>query len=80
MAATTKDRLDRHDRQIAAIRGLIQEGMRLGVETRKDLRVIAGMQKKTDEMQKRTEAKLEALIDSMTRGGNGHAKRRLDVK
>jgi len=76
----TKERLDRHDRQIAAIRSLIQEGMRLVVETRKDLRVIAAMQKKTDEMQKRTESKLEALIDSMTRGGNGHAKRRLDVK
>ena len=76
----TKERLDRHDRQIAAIRSLIQEGMRLVVETRKDLRVIAAMQKKTDEMQKRTESKLEALIDSMTRGGNGHAKRRLDIK
>ena len=76
----TKERLDRRDRQIAAIRSLIQEGMRLVVETRKDLRVIAAMQKKTDEMQKRTESKLEALIDSMTRGGNGHAKRRLDVK
>jgi hypothetical protein len=80
MAMKTKERLDRHDRQIAAIRSLIQEGMRLVVETRKDLRVIAAMQKKTDEMQKRTESKLEALIDSMTRGGNGHAKRRLDVK
>ena len=87
MATSTKarldkheERLDKHDRQIAAIRALIQEGMRLAVETRKDLRVIAAMQRKTDEMQQRTEAKLEALIDSMTRGGNGHAKRRLDVK
>jgi len=87
MALSTKQRLDkheerfdRHDRQIAAIRNLIQEGFRLVVETRKDFRTLAAMQKKTDEMQKRTEAKLEALIDSLTRGGNGHAKRRLDVK
>lgn len=88
MALTTKQRLDRHeerldkhDRQVAAIRNLIQEGMRLVVETRKDFRIIAAMQKRTDEMQQRTEAKLEALIDSMRRtGGNGRAKRRVDIQ
>jgi hypothetical protein len=77
---TTKEHLDKHDRQIAAIRALLQEGMRLVIETRKDFRVIAALQKQTDELQKRTEQKLEALIDSMRRGGNGHAKRRLDLE
>ncbi len=76
---TVAQRLDQHDRQIAAIRGLVQEGMRLAVETRKDLRTLAVLQRQTDELQKRTERKLEALIDSMRRGGNGHAKRRLDT-
>jgi len=80
MAASTKqrldkheERLDKHDRQIAAIRNLIQEGFRLVVEFRKDLRSLQAIQRRTD-------LKLEALIDSMTRGGNGHAKRRLDIK
>jgi hypothetical protein len=45
---TTKEHLDRHDRQIAAIRTLMQEGVRFMIETRKDLRAIAAMQKRTD--------------------------------
>jgi hypothetical protein len=79
MAVTTKqrldkheERLDKHDRQVAAIRALIQEGMRLVIETRKDLRIIASMQKKTD-------AQLKSLLDSMKRGGNGHSKKRVDL-
>jgi len=58
---------------------LIQDGMRLVVETRKDLRTIANLQKRSGELQQRTEQKLEALIDSLKRGGNGHAKTRLDI-
>jgi hypothetical protein len=79
MAATTKqrldkhgERLDKHDRQIAAIRTLMQEGVRYMVETRKYLRATAVMQN-------RTEAKLQALIDSLRRGGNGHSKKRVDL-
>ena len=79
MAASTKQRLDKHearldlhDRQLVAIKNLIQEGWRLVVETRKDLRAIAAMQK-------RTEVKLQELIDSLKRGGNGHAKRRVEL-
>ena len=44
---TTKERLDRHDRQIAAIRDLVHEGMRLLIETRKDIRVLVNAQKAT---------------------------------
>ena len=78
MAATTKQRLDKHegldkhDRQIAAIRALLQEGVRLMIETRKELRAIATIQKRTD-------AKLEALIDSMRRGRNGYSRKRVDL-
>jgi hypothetical protein len=46
-----------HDRQMAAIRGLIQEGMRLTIETRKDLRATAAMQR-------RNEQALKQLIDT----------------
>lgn len=67
---TTKEHLDKHDRQIAAIRELIHEGMRMVIETRKDFRTMAAMQKQTD-------ASLKALIDGMRGGGNGHSKRPL---
>jgi hypothetical protein len=70
---TAKQRLDQHDRQIAAIRNLVHEGMRLVVETRKDMRAMAAAQKKTEQS-------LKALIDTMRGGGNGHGKRRVDLQ
>lgn len=73
MPITTKQHLEKHDRQIAAIRELIHEGMRLMIETRKDIRKLAAMQTATASAQTRTEASLKALIDSMRRGGNGHS-------
>jgi hypothetical protein len=66
---TVKERLDKHDKQIAAIRDLVKEGMRmvvetrrLALETRKDLRELAAAQKRTDQS-------LRALIDSLRGGG-----------
>jgi hypothetical protein len=47
-----------HERQITAIRNLVKEGTRMMLETRKDLRAIAAAQKRTD-------LKLEALLDQM---------------
>jgi hypothetical protein len=69
----THERLDRHDRQIAAIRALVQEGMRLVVETRRDIRALAIAQRRTEE-------NLQTLISTLRRGGNGHSKRRLDLQ
>lgn len=72
--ATIKERLDKHDRQIAAIRDLLQAGMRMlaenqrvGLETRKELKALAAAQKRTDET-------LQSFINSLRRGGNGHGK------
>jgi hypothetical protein len=69
----TQDRLDQHDRdlakhnrQIASIRELILTGMRL-------VNKIAATQA-------RTEKNLEALTNTLRRGGNGHAKRRIDIQ
>lgn len=74
---TTKEHLEKHDRQIAAIRDLIQQGMRLVVdnirETRKDIRELRAAQK-------RTEASLKAFIDTMRGVGNGHAKGKVDLR
>jgi hypothetical protein len=64
---TTREHLSKHDREINAIRTLLKEGMHLMLETRKDFRTLAAMQKQTD-------ASLKALLDSMRRGGNGHSK------
>ncbi len=68
---TVAERPDRHDRQIASIRELVQEGMLLVVQSRKDIRSLAAAQKRTD-------ASLHALIDSLRGGGNGHTKRHVD--
>ncbi len=70
---TTKEHLERHDRQIAAIRDLVQQGMRLVVDTRKDLRTVIAIQK-------RTEVKLEMLVNAMRRGSNGHDKKSVDIQ
>jgi hypothetical protein len=82
---TVTERLDRHDKQIASIRDLVKEGIKMVVEirnltleTRKDLRKLAAMQLATAEAQKHTDASLHALIDSLHGGGNGHTKRRVD--
>jgi hypothetical protein len=69
----TQEHLEKHDRQIAAIRALVLEGMRLVVETRKDIRTLAAAQK-------RTEASLQTLINTMQRGGSGHPRTKVDLQ
>ena len=77
---TLKERVDPHDRQIAAhdrqiagIRDLVKEGMRLMIETRKDMRIVIAMHK-------RNEQRLETLINTMKRGTNAHSKKRVDIQ
>jgi len=53
-----------HDKQIKTIRNLVQEGMRLLVETRKDLLTLT--------------ANVNQLVSSL-RPTNGHGKRRIDL-
>jgi hypothetical protein len=69
----TADRLDKHDRQIAAIRDLVHEGMRLVVQSRKDIRALNAAQIRLTAAQDRTDASLKALIDSLHGGGNGRS-------
>jgi hypothetical protein len=76
---TTKEHLEKHDRQIASIRELILQGMRMVVEARKDQREMRKDLRELAAAQKRTEASLKAFIDSMRGGGNGHTKRKLDL-
>ena len=76
----TQERLDKHDREIAAIRTLLREGMRLVVDTRQDLRDTRKDLRALAAAQKRTEQSLQSLINTMRRGGNGHSKAKLDVQ
>ena len=54
-----------HDKQVKAIRALVQEGMRLLVETRKDLRTLT--------------TNVNRLVSSL-RPTNGHAERKIDLQ
>lgn len=65
---TANDRLDKHDREIAAIRKLILTGMKM-------INQLAASQKETDRQLKETDRHLQAFIQSMRRGSNGHTKR-----
>lgn len=70
--ATLKERVDKHDREIAAIRQLIRTGMKMFVKAeeehaafRKELRELRASQRETDRQ-------LQAFIRSLRHGGNGH--------
>ncbi len=70
---TVKEHLAVHDRQINAIRDLIREGMRLVIETRKDMGEVVAVQK-------RTEQTLEMLVNPLKRGSNGRSKTKIDLQ
>jgi hypothetical protein len=70
---TPRERQDQHDRQIAAIRKLLRVRKSLVIDTRKDMRELIAVHK-------RTEQKLEALIHTMRRGANGHTRRKVDLQ
>ena len=78
--------LTRHDRDIAAIRKLILQGMRMitqidarllrrsgeQIETRREFRELRASQRETDRQ-------LQAFMRSMRGGANGHTKRNVDL-
>jgi hypothetical protein len=68
MAAMRQHQADteaKADRQMAAIRKLIQTGMRMIVKNEELIKELAQAQKVTD-------AKLQGLIDALRRGANGN--------
>jgi len=84
--ATFKERIDRHDREIAAIRKLIHAGMKMLVKSDENLLRLEGDQialrqeqiaflKELRELrasQRETDRQLQAFIRSLRRGSNGH--------
>jgi thymidylate synthase ThyX len=70
--ATLKERVDKHDREIAAIRKLIHIGMKMQVKNDQEIRKLVESQKETDRL-------LKQFLRSMERGnGNGHKTGRVD--
>ena len=71
---TTREHLSKHDREIAAIRLLLRQGMHLLVKVQRQ-------NDRTAQNLERLERKVEAFIDSMRRGGgNGHAKGKVNIQ
>lgn len=59
-------KMEKHDKQIAATRALLQEGARIVRWLAKDQREL--------------HASLKELGNSLKRGANGHGKRKLDIQ
>jgi hypothetical protein len=59
------------ERQMAAIRKLIQVGMRLIAQNQEQIKGLAAAEKETKAAQRVTETKLQGLIDALRRGSNG---------
>jgi hypothetical protein len=74
---TVKDRLDKHDREIAAIRKLILTGMKMINQLAASQKETDRQLKETDRQLKETDRQLQAFIQSIRRGSNGHTKRSL---
>lgn len=84
---TLKQRVDQHDREIAAIRKLVVTGMKMlsrmndhldRVDDRLDR--VAASQEKLTASQLETDRMLKDLIRSLKGGGNGHAKRKIGIQ
>jgi hypothetical protein len=72
--SSLRERVDKHDREIAAIRKLIHTGMKMFVKAeeehaafRKELRELRASQRETDRQ-------LQAFIRSLRGGSNGRTK------
>jgi len=60
-----------HDKQIAAIRGLVKQGMDLVIATRLDMTAMRKDMRTMLQSQKRTEKNLAALVAALGRSTNG---------
>jgi len=74
--ATLKERVDRHHREIAAIRKLVVTGMKMLVANEKQIRDNSRLIHELQVQQRETSRELQAFIRSLRRGGNGHTRGR----
>lgn len=71
---TQKQRIDQHDREIAAIRKLMMTGMKMLVRSEKRTDNLNTAIAKLQVSQQKTDVQLHALIRSLRGGSNGHSK------
>jgi hypothetical protein len=74
MPTKVEARVSEHDRQIAAIRKLILQGMKMINSLAASQHELAASQRELAASQRKTDAQLQAFIQSLQRGRNGHAK------
>jgi peptidoglycan hydrolase CwlO-like protein len=81
MPTKLEARVDKHDREIAAIRKLVLTGMKMLVRLEASQLRLEAAQEETDKMirnlkasQMETDRMLKNLISSLGRGGNGNKK------
>lgn len=74
---TLSERVNQHDREIAAIRKLVLTGMKILVRVERNQERLEKAQERLERAQERTEQTLERFIRSLERGsGNGYNKGR----
>ncbi|MBZ5578078.1 MAG: hypothetical protein LAP40_16065 [Acidobacteriia bacterium] len=71
---TTKDRLAKHDREVAAIRKLVLTGTKMRNSMMESQRRLAASQRELAASQRETGRQLQVLVRSLQRGSNGHGK------
>jgi len=77
---TLKQRVDQHDREIAAIRKLMLTGMKMLNRNQEQIHQLVAEGKRTDQRLRQLEESVKQFVDSMRRGGNGHTKRKVDLQ
>ncbi len=75
---TLKERVDKHDREIAAIKKLLHTGMKILVRIEDRVDQLAMAQQETDRQLRALETTVDRFIRSMRGGnGNGHKTTRI---
>jgi hypothetical protein len=76
---TLKERVDKHDREIAAIKKLLHTGMKILVRIEDRVDKLAAAQQETDRQLRALEATVDRFIRSM-HGGNGNGHKTTGIK
>jgi hypothetical protein len=75
-----KERVERHDREIAAIRKLMVTGMKMIAKGEQEHVVFRRGLRELRVLHRDTGRELKAFIRSLRVGANGHSKRRVDLQ
>jgi hypothetical protein len=74
MATKLEKRVDQHDREIAAIRKVLWQGVKVLAQNQTQIKALTAAQRRTEET-------LNRFIRSLERGErNGHGKTKLDLQ